>query len=39
VPEQQQRVEEAVQLATPPGAAGRRWAERLKDEAFAVPDP
>ena len=38
-PEQQQRVEEAVQLATPPGASGRQRAERLEDEAFAVPDP
>lgn len=37
--EQQQRVEEAVQLAAQPGAPGRRWAERLEDEMSAVPDP
>ena len=39
MPEQQQRVEEAMQLATPPGAAERWWAERLEDEDFAIPDP
>lgn len=35
----QQRVEKAVQLAAQPRAPGRWRAERLEDEAAAVPDP